>query len=298
MDLAYKTKATGIDTYLNQIGKYRLLTPEEEITLGKRVQRMLQLKEKEGELTPEEKREVRLGEQAQEKFVRANLRLVVTIAKKYIRITKSLDLMDLVQEGNIGLVRGVQKFDPSRGYKFSTYAFWWIRQAMTRALGTKDRMLKLPSKVADMATHWSRRVSDLSQQLGRIPTDSELAEEFGCSQDEVALFRERGMVRMVSLDAVYNDDSDGTLHEVLVDTSSLNAETAVDQIFYSGYKEMLKDAIELLPDRERDMLKRRWGFVGETPQCYSEIGRAYGISRERVRQVVQTAERKLKYQLR
>lgn len=297
MDLAFKSKATSVDKYLNEIGRYRLLTPEEEIILGKRVQRMLQLVEREGELSPQEKREVRIGKQAQEKFVRANLRLVVTVARKYMRTTKSLDLMDLVQEGNIGLLRGVQKFDPSRGYKFSTYAFWWIRQAMTRAISSKDRVMKLPAKAADMAMTWGRRVSDLSQRLGRVPTDQELAEEFRCSLDEIRLFKERGVARMVSLDAVYTEDADGTLYEVLRDPRDPHGDAAVDQIYYAGYKECLMPALAALTERERDMVKRHWGFVGEVPQGYAEIGRAYGISRERVRQLLKQAERKIKYQL-
>jgi RNA polymerase nonessential primary-like sigma factor len=297
MNLAYKSKSTGADQYLNEIGKYRLLTAEEEILLGKRIQRMQELQEKSGPLTAAEKREVRLGQRAQEKFVRSNLRLVVNVARKYLRTTKSLELMDLVQEGNIGLIRGVQKFDPSRGYKFSTYAFWWIRQAMTRAISQKDRAMKLPTKAADIAMSWGRKVSDLSQELGRVPSNEELAQVFNCSVDEILMFKERGVQRMVSLDASFVEDNDCSLMDSIRDPLDPLGHDAVDKIFYTDCKHVLYPAMAALNERERDMLKRHWGFVDGVPQGYAEIGRVYDISRERVRQVLKQAERKLKYQL-
>jgi RNA polymerase sigma factor (sigma-70 family) len=292
-----RTRVTGIDDYLNEIGRYRLLTPDEEITLGKQVQRMRELQKQEGPLTPAEQREVRVGQRAQEKFVRSNLKLVVNVARKYMRSTRSMELMDLVQEGNIGLIKGVEKFDPTRGYKFSTYAYWWIRQAMTRAICTKDRALKLPSKIAEMAMGWSRKVSDLSQQLGRTPTDTELAEHFKCSLEDIALFKERGTLRVLSLDAVCGDDTNMTLSDLLQDPHDPLGEETVDQIFYSGCKKLLPPALTALDQRESDMLIRRWGLKDGVPQTQAEISKDYQLSRERVRQIVGTAERKLKRRL-
>jgi RNA polymerase sigma factor (sigma-70 family) len=289
-----RAKTTGIDDYLNEIGRYRLLTPDEEITLGKQVQRMRELQQQEAPLTPAEQREIRVGQRAQEKFVRSNLRLVVNVARKYMRTTRSLELMDLVQEGNIGLIKGVEKFDPSRGYKFSTYAYWWIRQAMTRAICTKDRALKLPSKIAEMAMGWSRKVSDLSHQLGRTPTDAELAELFKCSPEDIALFKERGTLRVLSLDAVCTDDTNTTLNDLLQDPNDPFGEETVDQIFYGNCKKLLSPALGFLDQRESDMLTRRWGLKGGVPETQAEIGKDYQLSRERVRQIVITAERKLK----
>jgi RNA polymerase sigma factor (sigma-70 family) len=292
-----RTKVSGIDDYLNQIGRYRLLTPDEEITLGKQVQRMRELQQQEEPLTPAEQRELRVGQRAQEKFVRANLKLVVMVARKYMRTTGSLELMDLVQEGNIGLIKGVEKFDPTRGYKFSTYAYWWIRQAMTRAICTKDRAVKLPSKIAEMAMSWSRKVSDLSQQLGRTPTDAELAEHFKCSLEDIALFKTRGRTRMLSLDAVCGDETDTRLSDLLRDPHDPLGQEAVDEIFYSGYKKLLSPALALLDQRESDMLSRRWGLKDGVPQTQTEISKDYDLSRERVRQIVGIAERKLRRRL-
>lgn len=297
MTSMYKTRATGIDNYLNDIGRYRLLTADEEITLGKRVQRMLELQAKEEPLTLEEQRELRLGERAQEKFVRSNLRLVVNVARRYINATRSMDLMDLVQEGNIGLIKGVQKFDPARGYKFSTYAYWWIRQAMTRAICTKDRVVKLPSKISDMAMGWSRKVSDLSQLLGRTPTDAELAEEFNCTLDEIATFKQRGFSRILSLDVAFSEDTEMSLNDILQDPADPLGEEAVDQIFYNDCKQLLAPVLHTLEHRELDMLTKRWGLADGVPHAHSEIARQYNVSRERVRQIVSTAERKLKYKL-
>jgi len=292
-----RTRVTGIDDYLNEIGRYRLLTPDEEITLGKQVQRMRELQKQERPLTPAEQREVRVGQRAQEKFVRSNLKLVVNVARKYMRSTRSMELMDLVQEGNIGLIRGVEKFDPTRGYKFSTYAYWWIRQAMTRAICTKDRALKLPSKIAEMAMGWSRKVSDLSQELGRTPTDTELAEHFKCSLEDITLFKERGTTRMLSLDAVCSEDSTMTLNDLLQDPDDPLGQEAIDKIFYSGYKKLLSPALALLDQRESDMLSRRWGLKDGVPQTQTEISKDYDLSRERVRQIVGIAERKLRRRL-
>jgi RNA polymerase sigma factor (sigma-70 family) len=292
-----RTRVTGIDDYLNEIGRYRLLTPDEEITLGKQVQRMRELQQQEAPLTPAEQREVRVGQRAQEKFVRSNLKLVVNVARKYMRSTRSMELMDLVQEGNIGLIRGVEKFDPTRGYKFSTYAYWWIRQAITRAISTKDRALKLPSKIAEMAMGWSRKVSDLSQELGRTPTDAELAEHFKCSLEDITLFKERGTTRMLSLDAVCSEDSTMTLNDLLQDPDDPLGQEAVDKIFYSGYKKLLSPALALLDQRESDMLSRRWGLKDGVPQTQTEISKDYDLSRERVRQIVGIAERKLRRRL-
>jgi RNA polymerase sigma factor (sigma-70 family) len=292
-----RSRVTGIDDYFNELGRYRLLTPDEEITLGKQVQRMRELQQQEGPLTLAEQREVRVGKRAQEKFVRSNLKLVVNVARKYMRSTRSMELMDLVQEGNIGLIKGVEKFDPTRGYKFSTYAYWWIRQAMTRAICTKDRALKLPSKIAEMAMSWSRKVSDLSQELGRTPTDAELADLFKCSLEDIALFKERGTTRMLSLDAVCGDDTDMTLSDLLRDPHDPLGQEAVDKIFYSGYKKLLSPALAFLDQRESDMLSRRWGLEDGVPQTQTEISKDYDLSRERVRQIVGIAERKLRRRL-
>lgn len=283
----------GVQAYLTEIGRAPLLTPEQEIHLARQVQRMVRLKELERKLTAKEVAEVRRGERAVRRFVESNLRLVVTVAKKYTRSAKSLDLMDLIQEGNAGLVTGVLKFDPERGYKFSTYAYWWIRQAMSRALRYKDRTIRLPGNVGEMAYGWGAKIQRLREKLGRYPTHAEIASECGITVEDLMLFYERGG-RVTSLDAVISGTENMCIGDSVADENQLDGYEALEQAALVEISQSLKDALHVLEERERRWLSQRWGLMDGVERTYVEIGREEGVSRERVRQVCSVAQRKLR----
>lgn len=289
-----KTLTTGesvAHAYLNEIGKVPLLTPEQEIDLGRKVRRAQELQELDRELTPQERREVALGERAKSRFVRSNLRLVVSCAKKYSNITRSMDLMDLVQEGNIGLITAVNRFDPFRGYKFSTFAYWWIRQGITRAIMKKDRLMYMPGRINEMAASWGARSQRLRSELGRAPTVAELAEEFNVKEHDVLLYLERGHVPM-SLDAKTQGGDSMTLLDLVTDR--IAGEGPLHQMVQNERIVLITDSLLTLSERERDIVKRRLGMDGYEEHTLEQLGKVYGVSRERVRQIHQRAMNRLK----
>jgi RNA polymerase primary sigma factor len=289
-------KANSVEAYLNAIGRTPLLTTDQEIELGRKVQRMvaLQQEEEQGrELTPREAREVRVGKRAMELFVKANLRLVVNVAKRYYRVVTHMDLMDLVQEGNIGLMHGVLKFDPARGYKFSTYAYWWIRQAMSRAISTKERVVRLPGKVADMAANWSNAIQVLGQRYGRMPRTEELAEHFNVTVEDVQLYVNRGQ-QVYSLDHLALDGEGSPLSELICDPDDPGGEDSMRQAEQQEMISMLEGAFRFLTEKEAELVRRHWGIPPYSCETYTDIGRQMGVSRERVRQIVDVAHRKMR----
>lgn len=196
--------------YLNEIGRYPLLTKAQEVLLGTQIQSWLAIQEKDPSLyTREEKRIAKLGQRAKDKFVKSNLRLVVNIARKYLSHCKTLDLMDLIQEGNVGLIRAVEKFDPTRGYAMSTYAYWWIRQAMQRAIQTGDLTIRLPINIHDTTSKIKRTAEVITKEIGREPTIDEIAEESGFSLEEIKIAMQAPRITM-SLDKQVNGCEDST----------------------------------------------------------------------------------------
>jgi DNA-directed RNA polymerase sigma subunit (sigma70/sigma32) len=212
----------GVKDYLNSIAKQPLLTPQQEIQLGRRVMRWRELKELDRPLTPQERRELRSGERARQQFIKANLQLVVHVARKYEkRNRQTLEFMDLIQEGNIGLARAVELFDYSRGYKFSTYAFWWIKQAIGRALHHSDPIIRLPSGVHDLLFKVNRTAQELGQRLGRSPKISEIAAMLGLTEKELSNTL-KSAYRVTSLDRmVATCDSDSTILDVIPDPNTV-----------------------------------------------------------------------------
>lgn len=281
------TKLDSVRSYLQEIGRIPLLNSEEEIELATKVQNMLSLLEKEN-LTPTEKQIVAQGQLAKGKMIQANLRLVVSIAKRYQR--RGLSLLDLIQEGSIGLIRAVEKFDPSKGYKFSTYAYWWVRQAITRALAEKSRTIRLPIHMTENLNLLKKTVRELTSHLGRKPTEEEVAKRMEISVEKLqeirhAVYRTDAKSLNVTL-----DDNQTELGEVLPDETSLPIEFVSQRELLTRIDDLLQD----LPPRQREIIKLRFGLQTGKRMSYKEIGRQCGISHERARQLLNRAMRTLK----
>lgn len=279
-----------ITWYLATIGREPLLTPAEEIELGNQVQTMMRLSEEgDRELSDLEKKLLRIGKRSKQRMMKANLRLVVSVAKKYQG--KGLELLDLIQEGSLGLERAVEKFDPTRGYKFSTYAFWWIRQSMTRAIACQSRTIRLPVHLSERLTAIRKVSLDLAHKLGAMPSRQEIAEAMAISIEELdGLLRQS--LTTSSLDAPVNgDEGRSFLGDLIADSSE---EEPLDRVERGIHQEQLGRWLSHLSDQERQVLQLRFGLEGEERQTLAEIGRRLDVSRERVRQVELKALRKLR----
>ncbi|MFZ9569936.1 MAG: RpoD/SigA family RNA polymerase sigma factor [Vulcanococcus sp.] len=292
-----------VRSYLRDIGRVPLLSHEQEITLGRQVQELVALEElelelanregvdkpsaeilaKEAGLTPQQlKKRLRNGQRAKERMVAANLRLVVSVAKKYTK--RNMELLDLIQEGTIGLVRGVEKFDPTRGYKFSTYAYWWIRQGITRAIAEKSRTIRLPIHITETLNKLKKGQRELSQELGRTPTVTELAEFVELPEEEVKdlLCRAR---QPVSLETKVGDGDDTELLDLLAADGTQPGELVDGECLRMD----MRDLLDQLPDLQGRVLKMRYGIPcrdvpdPDEPMSLTGIGRVLGISRDRVR---------------
>ena len=279
-----------ITWYLATIGREPLLTPAEEIELGNQVQTMMRLTEEgDRELNDLEKKLLRIGKRSKQRMMKANLRLVVSVAKKYQG--KGLELLDLIQEGSLGLERAVEKFDPTRGYKFSTYAFWWIRQSMTRAIACQSRTIRLPVHLSERLTAIRKVSLDLAHKLGAMPSRQEIAEAMAMPIEELdGLLRQS--LTTSSLDAPVNgDEGRSFLGDLIADSSD---EEPLDRVERGIHQEQLGRWLSHLSDQERQVLQLRFGLEGEERQTLAEIGRRLDVSRERVRQVELKALRKLR----
>ena len=296
---AVKTVTADVDlvrSYLRDIGRVPLLTHEQEITLGRQVQELMELESLEAELESKAgekpsrdalakvsglssmqlKRKLQHGRRAKERMVAANLRLVVSVAKKYTK--RNMELLDLIQEGTIGLVRGVEKFDPTRGYKFSTYAYWWIRQGITRAIAEKSRTIRLPIHITEMLNKLKKGQRELSQELGRTPTVTELAAFVELPEDDVKDLMCRAR-QPVSLEMKVGDGDDTELLELLSGDGDLPS----DQVEEDCLKGDLRSLLGQLPHLQEQVLRMRYGMDGEDPMSLTGIGRILGMSRDRVR---------------
>lgn len=268
----------SVKSYLKEIGRIPLLSSEEEVRLANQVQAMLLLLDKEN-LTLEEKRTVRQGQKAKRKMVQANLRLVVSIAKKYQN--RDLTLLDLIQEGSIGLMKGVEKFDPGKGYKFSTYSYWWIRQAIIRAIANQARIIRLPINVTQDINKIKKVTRQLSQNLGRKPTEQEIAQELDINLKKLrSLVQAARTSKPKSLNLTI-DENQTELGQLLADNSA----SPSDFIAKQEMRSQIQDLLDTLSPKQRDVISLRYGLNDGKTMTYEQIGSQCGISRERVRQI-------------
>jgi len=257
-DLAVAT-TDALQLFLNEAGKWPLLTAEEEVELAKRIERG--------------------DHQAKERMINSNLRLVVSIAKRYQG--HDLHLLDLIQEGIIGLIRAVEKFDWRRGFKFSTYATWWIRQAVQRGVANKSRTIRIPVHIVEREQKMARAERELVTQLGRVPTEQEVAKRAKLPLKQVREVRQVARA-VTSLDKPIGAESEASFGELV----AADQETPEDEVTYSLQEKALRHAVEELPEREREIIKLRYGLNGDhDPKSLDAIGRELGITRERVRQI-------------
>jgi RNA polymerase primary sigma factor len=254
--------------YLHSIGSVELLTGGEEVALAKAIER--------GDM------------KAKARMVEANLRLVVSIAKSYLG--RGLSFLDLIQEGSLGLIRAVEKFDHRRGYKFSTYATWWIRQAVTRALADKGRTIRIPVHMVEKLNRVTQAERALVQRLGREPEPSEIAAELGWSSGEVTEVLRAGQMP-VSLEKPIGDEEGSQLGDFVADDLG---ESPFERASDSIQREDVRRALQGLPEREREVIELRYGLNGQRPLTLEEVGQAFGVTRERIRQIENGCLKKLK----
>jgi RNA polymerase primary sigma factor len=267
VDLTVEPSLDSLRLYLRSIGRVSLLTAEQEVMLARRIER--------GDMA------------AKQQMIEANLRLVVSIAKSYLG--RGLTFLDLIQEGSMGLIRAVEKFDYRRGYKFSTYATWWIRQAVTRAIADKGRTIRIPVHMVEKLNKVMHVERQLVQQLGREPTPAEIAAELGTTVREV-----RDVLRMaqqpISLEKPIGEEEESELGDFVEDHT---AESPFEQAADCLRRENLRRALAALPEREREVIEMRFGLSGERPYTLEEVGRAFNVTRERIRQIENHTLKKL-----
>jgi RNA polymerase primary sigma factor len=299
-DAELTASADSVRAYLKQIGKVALLNAEEEVELAKRIEaglyaaeRVRKLSETEKASSPQMRRDlnwiVRDGERAKNHLLEANLRLVVSLAKRYTG--RGMAFLDLIQEGNLGLIRAVEKFDYTKGYKFSTYATWWIRQAITRAMADQARTIRIPVHMVEVINKLGRIQRELLQDLGREPTPEELAKEMDITPEKVLEIQQYAR-EPISLDQTIGDEGDSQLGDFIEDSEAV---VAVDAVSFTLLQDQLQSVLATLSEREAGVVRLRFGLTDGQPRTLDEIGQVYGVTRERIRQIESKTMSKLRH---
>ncbi|MCW3813320.1 RNA polymerase sigma factor [Micromonospora sp. DR5-3] len=299
-DAELTASADSVRAYLKQIGKVPLLNAEQEVELAKRIEaglyaaeRLRAADEGEDKLTRDMQRDLlwisRDGERAKNHLLEANLRLVVSLAKRYTG--RGMAFLDLIQEGNLGLIRAVEKFDYTKGYKFSTYATWWIRQAITRAMADQARTIRIPVHMVEVINKLGRIQRELLQDLGREPTPEELAKEMDITPEKVLEIQQYAR-EPISLDQTIGDEGDSQLGDFIEDSEAV---VAVDAVSFSLLQDQLQQVLQTLSEREAGVVRLRFGLTDGQPRTLDEIGQVYGVTRERIRQIESKTMSKLRH---
>ena len=299
-DAELTASADSVRAYLKQIGKVALLNAEQEVSLAQRIEAGLyanhkfeELKASNTKLSPAQSRDLRSiardGRKAKNHLLEANLRLVVSLAKRYTG--RGMAFLDLIQEGNLGLIRAVEKFDYTKGYKFSTYATWWIRQAITRAMADQARTIRIPVHMVEVINKLGRIQRELLQDLGREPTPEELAREMDITEDKVLEIQQYAR-EPISLDQTIGDEGDSQLGDFIEDSEAV---VAVDAVSFTLLQDQLQDVLKTLTEREAGVVRLRFGLTDGMPRTLDEIGQVYGVTRERIRQIESKTMSKLRH---
>ena len=299
-DAELTASADSVRAYLKQIGKVALLNAEEEVELAKRIeaglyatQKLTELADKGEKLPVQQRRDMqwicRDGDRAKNHLLEANLRLVVSLAKRYTG--RGMAFLDLIQEGNLGLIRAVEKFDYTKGYKFSTYATWWIRQAITRAMADQARTIRIPVHMVEVINKLGRIQRELLQDLGREPTPEELAKEMDITPEKVLEIQQYAR-EPISLDQTIGDEGDSQLGDFIEDSEAV---VAVDAVSFTLLQDQLQSVLETLSEREAGVVRLRFGLTDGQPRTLDEIGQVYGVTRERIRQIESKTMSKLRH---
>jgi RNA polymerase primary sigma factor len=299
-DAELTASADSVRAYLKQIGKVALLNAEEEVELAKRIEAGLYATQKLGELTErgeklpvQQRRDMqwicRDGDRAKNHLLEANLRLVVSLAKRYTG--RGMAFLDLIQEGNLGLIRAVEKFDYTKGYKFSTYATWWIRQAITRAMADQARTIRIPVHMVEVINKLGRIQRELLQDLGREATPEELAKEMDITPEKVLEIQQYAR-EPISLDQTIGDEGDSQLGDFIEDSEAV---VAVDAVSFTLLQDQLQSVLDTLSEREAGVVRLRFGLTDGQPRTLDEIGQVYGVTRERIRQIESKTMSKLRH---
>ena len=259
----------SLKIYLKEIRNIPLLTAKEEVELANKI--------------------AKGDEQARKKMIQSNLRLVINIAKRYMYL--GIPLLDLIEEGNLGLMKAVDKFNPKKGFRFSTYAAWWIKQGITRSIADQGKMIRVPVYVNEMMSKWKKKKEQLAQKLKRPPTDQEIAKRLNLAKDKVEQVNFWLSSTTSSLEAPIGDEKENQVSDIIEDVNAVAPDAGIEKAFD---KERLTSLLEIMSDREKEILNMRFGLIEGSANTLAEVAKKLGVSRERIRQIEETALKKLR----